>query len=212
MPIYKKLPKAKPKKPDEFISFFDRLYHKAYERGPAVVAVLIVIAIVGFGILFWHGYHERRTEKTSEKLFLATQKGKEERASVLKDIKKGNLYGPLGVWASLELANQEAEEGNCDAVISELESYTGKGENPVLRSLIELRLGGCLENKKEWQKAAKIYEGCRSDSKNDLKDWCALRLAWVKKSLGDGEGSKKIVEELLGSGAETAPAMTQAAI
>ncbi len=197
MPIYKKLPKTKAKKPDEFISFFDRLYHKAYERGPAVIAVLLVVAIVGFGILFWRGYHARRDEKTSEKLFLAAEKGKEERAAVLKDIKKANLYGPMGVWASLELANQEAAAGDCDGVIAELESYSGRSENPVLKSLIDLRLGACLEDKKEWQKAAKVYDSCRFDSKNDLKDWCALRLASVKKNLGDGDESKKILDQLL---------------
>src|SRR4030095_585004 len=215
MPIYKKLPKTKAKKPDEFISFFDRLYHKAYERGPAVIAVLLVVAIVGFGILFWRGYHARRDEKTSEKIFLATQKGKEERALVLKDIKKANLYGPMGAWASLELANQEAAAGDCDSVISELESYSGRGESPVLKSLIDLRLGACLEDKKEWQKAAKVYESCRFDSKNDLKDWCALRLASVKKSLGDWDESKRILDHLLknpSAGTDSSPSTAPSAL
>src|SRR5262245_41674082 len=205
MPIYKKLPRSKPKKPDEFISFFDGLYHKAYERGPFVLAVLAVVAIVGLGILFWRSYHEHRAEKTSEKYYQATLKGKEEQEEVLRDIKKANLYAPLGVWASLELADQASGEGACDQVLSELKPYVGHGDNGPLRSVIYLKTGGCLEDKKDWKAAEGLYQEGRSDSKNLLKDWCSLRLARVKRNLGDAEGAKKILEELLAKGSDASP-------
>jgi FimV-like protein len=211
MPIYKKLPRSKPKKPDEFISFFDRLYHKAYERGPFVIAVLAVVAIVGLGILFWRTYHEHRAEKISEKYYQATLKGKEEREEILRDIKKSNLYAPLGIWASLELADQASGEGACDQILSELKPYVGHGESAPLRSVIYLKVGGCLEDKKDWKGAENLYEQGRFDSKNLLKDWCSLHLARVKRDLGDSEGAKKILEEILAKDSEaSAPVKDEA--
>lgn len=197
MPVYKRLPRSKPKKPDEFISFFDKLYHEAYKRGPSVLAVLAVVALVGVGILFWKEFHERRAQRLSENIFDVSSKGKEEQEKTLNDIKKANLYAPLGMWASLQLANQAMDEGKCDDVIKELEMYVGHGDNAAVRSLIYQKVGVCLEQKKEWQKASELYQKASDDSRNLLKDWATLHWAQVKREAGDEEGAKKILQGLL---------------
>ena len=197
MPIYKKLPRSKPKKPDEFISFFDHLYHEAYKRGPAVLAILAVLALVGIGILFWRGYHERKATQISESIFEVSKKPKEEQEKTLQEIKKSNLYAPLGVWASLELANRAQGEGACETIVKELESYVGHGPIDSLRSLVYLKVGGCYEDRKDFKKAEEVYEKGFSDSKNYLRDWSYLRLASAKKARGDSEASQKILQEIL---------------
>jgi len=197
MPIYKKLPRSKPKKPDEFISFFDRLYHEAYKRGPAVLAVLAVLALVGTGVLFWKGYHTRKATRISESLFEASKGPKEDQEKTLNDIKKAHPYAPLGIWASLTLANQAEGEGRCESVVKELEPYVGHNSLESLKALIYLKVGTCYEDRKDLKKAQEVYEKASSDDKNPLKDWSYLRLAAVKKESGDVAGSGKILNEII---------------
>jgi tetratricopeptide (TPR) repeat protein len=197
MPIYKKLPRSKPKKPDEFISFFDHLYHEAYNRGPAVLAVVSVLALVIIGVLFWKSFHLRRTTQISESVFDVSKKGKEEQEKTLHDIKKANLYAPLGLWASLQIANRAEGEDSCKTVLKELEPYVGHGPNDPMRGLVFQKLGSCYENGKNYKEAESLYEKAASDSKNPLKDWSYLRLAMVKKELGNGTGAEKILKEIV---------------
>lgn len=212
MPVYKRLPRSKPKKPDEFISFFDRLYHKAYKNGPKVLAVLAIVALVGLGTLFWREFHSSQAQKMSDQLYRVMNQGtKEEQEKLFKDIKKGNLYAPLGMWASLELAHQAQLEGNCDKVLEELDRYVGHGENYTLRSLIYLDVGACLENKQDLKKAEEVYKQGAGDSKNFLRDWCALRLAAVEEKLGKKEEAKKRLEALLQKDSEASPAVKEQA-
>jgi predicted negative regulator of RcsB-dependent stress response len=211
MPIYKQLPRGKPKKPDEFISFFDHLYHKAYANGPMVLAVLAILALVGLGTLFWGQFHERRSEKLSEKLYEASTQGGEEQEKLLEDIKKSNLYAPLGMWASLQLANRAMDEKKCDKVIDELSRYVGHGENVTLRSLIYLKTGACFEDKKDWKKAEELYQQGRSDSKNILKDWCSLHLAAVYQAEGKKDEAKQIFDDLLQKDASASAAVKEQA-
>jgi len=198
MPIYKKLPRSKPKKPDEFISFFDHLYHEAYKRGPAVLAVVSVLALVAIGVLFWKSFHERRATQISENVFDVSKKGKEEQEKTLHEIKKANLYAPLGIWASLEIANRAEGENACQTVLKELEPYIGQGPNDSMRGLIFQKVGVCYEDGKQLKEAEELYEKAAADSKNPLKDWASLRLALVKKERGDLSGSEKMLKDMVG--------------
>jgi len=198
MPVYKKLPRSKPKKPDEFISFFDHLYHEAYKRGPAVLAVVSVLALVVIGVLFWKSFHLRKATQISETVFDVSKKGKEEQEKTLHDIKKSNLYAPLGLWASLEIANRSEGENACQTVIKELEPYVGHGSIDSMRGLVYQKVGACYEDGKNYKEAESLYEKASSDSKNPLRDWSDLRLAVVKKELGDRAGAEKILKEIVG--------------
>ncbi len=196
MPIYKQLPRSKAKKPDEFISFFDRLYHKIYAQGPLAIAVLVIFAFVGLGTLFWRGYHRSSSEKLSARLYEVSKQDRAEQEKFYSEIQRANYYSPLGMWASLQIANM-ADAQDCDKVIRQLEPYVGRGEDSVLRSLIYLKMGVCLENKKEWEKAGNLYREASRDSKNIFEDWASLKLADIKKDNGDSEGAKKILEEIV---------------
>lgn len=212
MPVYKKLPRSKPKKPDEFVSFFDRLYHKAYANGPKVLAVIAIVALVGLGTLFWHEYHSNQAQKMSNQLYqVSTQGTKEDQEKFFKEIKKANLYAPLGIWASLEIAHQAKRDANCDKVLEELDRYVGHGENNTLRSLIYLEVGACLESKENFKKAEEVYREGAADSKNFVKDWCTLRLAAVEEKLGKKEEAKKHLEALLQKDSEASPAVKEQA-
>jgi predicted negative regulator of RcsB-dependent stress response len=197
MPIYKKLPRSKPKKPDEFISFFDHLYHETYKRGPAVLAVISVLLLVGIGVLFWRSFHERRASQISESVFDVSKKGKEEQEKTLHEIKKANLYAPLGTWASLELANRADGEGACQTILKELEPYIGHGPIDSMRGLIFQKVGACYEQEKNFKAAEELYEKAASDSKNPLRDWSSFRLAMVKKEEGDLSGAEKLLKEMV---------------
>lgn len=211
MAVYERLSHKQNKKEDEFISFFDRLYHKAYANGPLVVAVAVIAVIVGLGTVFWSSFHSRRSDKLAEKIYTAGQSGSEAKEQVLQDIRKSNLYAPIGIWASLELSNAAMAQGKCDEVISDLEKYVGHGENQVLRSLVYMKIGACLENKKDWGRAQAHYSQAANDSKNFLKDWSLLRLAAVYQMQNKGEDAKKILEDLLKKDSEASPAVREEA-
>lgn len=211
MAIYERLSQKKSKKEDEFISFFDRLYHKAYANGPLVIAVMVIVVMVGLGTVFWSGFHARRSDKLAEKIYLAGQSGAESKDQLLKDIRKSNLYAPIGIWASLELANEAMKNTKCDEVLSDLDKYVGHGENEVLRSLVYLKMGVCLENKKDWKKAESLYSQASNDSKNYLKDWSLLRLAAVYQIQNKNEEAKKILEDLIKKDSEASPAVREEA-
>lgn len=199
MPLYERETKSRKINPsDEFISFFDRLYHEAYKRGPFVLVVLGVVAFVGLGILFWRQYHLYRGEKQATQIYEASKKSKSDLQNLYREIKKSFPYGPPGILASLQLANFEFEQNDCPAVIRELENYVGRSEESVLRALIPLKLGGCLEDQKDYQKAAQIYQLAGFDSKNFLKEKAQLKLAEMKLKLGEKAEAKKILEDLLG--------------
>ncbi len=211
MPIYKKLPRSKPRKPDEFVSFFDRLYHKAYARGPAVLTTLGVFLFVILGVLFWKNFHEKRSNHLAENILAASKKGPEQEMSFLREIKKTNLYAPLGLWSSLEIANLAMQKNDCDTVLKELDPYVGKGEDKVLRSLIYLRVGACLQDKKDFKRAEEVYVEGASDSRNFLRDWSLFYLATVKKNLGDTAGAQKILGEILEKDSTASPAVKEEA-
>ncbi len=211
MATYERLPQKKNKKDDEFISFFDSLYHKAYANGPIVIAVLVIAIIVGLGTVFWSAFHAKRSDKLAEKIYTAQKAGSEAEDQVLQDIRKSNLYAPIGIWASLELSNDAMKEGKCDEVISDLDKYVGHGENQVLRSLVYMKMGVCYENKKDWKNAESLYDQASSDSKNYLKDWSLLRLAAVYQAQNKTEDAKKILENLVKKDSEASPAVREEA-
>jgi len=211
MATYERLPQKKNKKEDEFISFFDRLYHKAYANGPLVIAVAVIVIIVGLGTVFWSTFHAKRSDKLAEKIFSAHQIGDKAEDEVLMDIRKSNLYAPIGIWASLELSNDAMKEGKCDDVINDLDKYVGHGENQVLRSLVYMKMGVCFENKKDWKKAESLYQQASSDSKNYLKDWSLLRLASVYQAENKKEDASKILQDLVKKDSEASPAVREEA-
>lgn len=211
MSQYNRLPNQKSRKKDEFISFFDRLYHKAYANGPLVIAVLVIALLVGMGTIFWSSFHSHRSDKLAEKIFDAGQAGSEAQDMVMNDIRKSNLYAPMGIWASLELANDAMKKNDCDTVISDLDKYAGHGENQVLRSLVYFKLGVCYENKKDWKKSESIYSQASSDSKNYLRDWSFLRLAAVYQAQNKQEDAKRVLDDLLQKDSDASPAVREEA-
>lgn len=211
MSTYERLTPRKDKKTDEFFSFFDRLYHKAYANGPLVIAILVIVLIVGLGTVFWSTFHARRADSLAEKIFLAGATGTESKDKLLTDIRKSNLYAPIGIWASLELANDAMNKGKCDEVISDLEKYVGQGENQVLRSLVYQKLGVCFENKQDWKKAQELYSKASTDSKNYLKDWSLLRLAVVYQMENKKDEAQKILQDLVKKDSEASPAVREEA-
>ncbi len=198
MSTYDRIPKNRSKKPDQFISFFDRLYHKAYENGFKIVIVLSISALVGLGVLFWRELHKSQSEKIANQLFEA--KGEESQEKIFDTIRKKNPYKTVGVWASLEIADVAAKKGDCDKVVAELTPYIGYGENRVLRSLVYQKTGTCWQAKNDLLKAEQVYQQASSDQKNFLKDWARLRLAFVLKSLHKDEEAKKVLEEIIQEG------------
>lgn len=200
MPAYDRLPKTHLKKPDQFISFFDRLYHKAYENGFKIIIVLSISALVGVGVLFWRQLHNSQTEKIANQLYEASQKSDEEQQKILNHIRKKFPYKTSGILASLEIANLQAKKEECDKILEELNPYIGYGENKVLRSLIYQQVDSCLEIKKDFLKAEEVARQAASDPKNILKDWSALRLAYFYKSAHKDNEAKKILQELIQEG------------
>ncbi len=198
MSTYDRIPKSHSKKPDQFISFFDRLYHKAYENGFKIVIILSISALVGLGVLFWRELHKSQSEKIATQLFQA--KGEEEQEKIFDTIRKKNPFKTAGIWASLEIANIASKKGNCDPVIEGLRPYVGYGENKVLRTLVYQKMGTCLQIKNDFSKAEQVYQQASSDAKNLLKDWAHLRLAFVLKSLHKDEEAKKVLEEIIQEG------------
>ncbi len=211
MAMYERLTPPKNKKEDEFISFFDRLYHKAYANGPLVIAVMVIVVLVGLGTVFWSSFHARRSDKLAEKIYVAGQSGSESKTQLLKDIRKSNLYAPIGIWASLELSDEAMKNQKCDDVLSDLEKYVGHGENETLRSLVYLKVGVCLENKKDWKKAETHYLQASNDSMNYLKDWSLLRLAAVYQIQNKKEEAQKILENLVKTDSEASPPVREEA-
>ncbi len=211
MPIYDRLPQKRNKKEDEFISFFDRLYHKAYANGPLVIAVLVICVMVGLGTVFWSFFHSKRADRLAEKIYNAGQEGSQTRDALYQEIKKSNLYAPIGIWASLELANDAMKKGACDEVLGDLDKYVGHGENQILRSLVYLKMGVCYENKKDWKRAETLYSQAFYDSKNFLKDWSQLKLAAVYQAENKREDADKILEALLRKDSEASPAVKEEA-
>lgn len=211
MAVYQGYNPKKNKNEDEFLSFFDRLYHKAYANGPLVIAVLIIVVIVGLGTVFWGSFHSMRSDKLAERIYTADQAGKEAQKELWQEIRKSNLYAPIGIWASLELSNEAMAEGKCDDVMNDLDKYIGHGENQVLRSLVYMRVGACLENKKDWGRAEGLYSQASNDSKNYLRDWSLLRLASVYQMQKKGDEAKKILEDLVKKDSEASPAVREEA-
>ncbi len=211
MAVYERLNQNKSKKEDEFISFFDRLYHKAYANGPLVIAVLVIAVIVGLGTVFWSSFHSMRSDKLAEKIYTAGQNGSEAKQELWQEIRKSNLYAPIGIWASLELSNEAMAQGKCDDVINDLDKYVGHGENQILRSLVYMRVGTCLENKKDWARAEGIYSQASNDSKNYLRDWSFLKLASVYQMQNKNEEAKKILDDLVKKDSEASPAVREEA-
>ncbi len=208
MATYKQLPQKKAKGPDEFISFFDHLYHRIYLRGPAYLAVGGIFLFVILGIIFWREFHIRSAESTSQKIYEASKKGKDEQIKVLADIRKVNPYSPLGMWVTLQMANQQED---CNEVIKDLNSYVGYGENEILRSLVYLKTGTCLENQMKWESALDLYQRASGDSNNIFRDWSHLRLAQVYRYLGKDEEMNRELEGLVSNSSKARPAIQEMA-
>ncbi len=208
MPVYKKMPRSKPKKTDEFVSFFDRLYHKAYSQGPAVIAILAIAAFVGLGYLFWQSRHQNQAEQLAERFYEASKKGVAEQEKIYSEIQRAEPYSSMGLWASLELANLK---GECKQTLTQLKPYIGYGEDETLRTLIYLKMGTCLEEVKNWKDAEDLYERAASDSRNLLRDSSKLQLARVKLALDQKEESQKILKELSEEGSKVSPMIQEQA-
>ncbi|MBL7685316.1 MAG: hypothetical protein JNK65_04685 [Deltaproteobacteria bacterium] len=213
MPIYKNMPHKhhKPNEPDEFLSFFDKLYHKIYAQGPIALATLGVFVLVGLGVFFWRSFHTNQADKLAQTLFDASKQGKEAEIKIYNDIKKANPYSPMGIYSSLQIASFDMTELKCDEVLNQLNPYVGYTTNPVLVTMIYSNVGICLENKKDFKAASDHYEKAQNDSYNLLRDWSSLRLAFVKKDLGDSQTALKIFKDLSDPESKATPAVKELA-
>jgi len=207
MPLYDHEPHTKDNGPDEFVSFFDKLYHKAYANGPLTLAILGIIAFVCLGIFFWSQFHSIQDQKLARRIYEAQKEGPEAEEKLFSDLRKKNLYAPIGIWASLELADDLMKQSQCDKVLDTLTMYVGHGEDSVLRTLVYSQVGTCLENKKDWNKAAEHYSQAADDSKNFLRDWSELRLAYAKQQLGQGDAAQRILQKLSATDSKASPAV-----
>lgn len=194
MPIYRQEPKPKKKQADEFISLVDRAFFYARERSAVVLFTAAVILFVVCSTWFWRYYHSKQEQKMASQFYEIKSKTSDEQIKIYSDLVKKYRYAPLGIWMSLQLANLQTDK--CEDVLKTLSDYVGHGENASLRALTYLKMGTCLENKKDWAAAIEVYEKAYYDSANPLKDTARLRQAFVLKAQSKNEEAKKIFEEL----------------
>lgn len=201
----------KPRKTDRFLAFLQKISVWVYENGFKALSIFAVLALVVGGVVFWRNFHARKAYRLSEKLFEATQSGGENREKILREMKKEFPFKPLGIWASLELSPKELNEKNCPQILEELQPYVGKGDQPILRSLVYQKVGACLEIENQLQKAEELYAQAGKDSKNILKDYAKLSLALVQKQQNKIEEAKTTLRGLTEGSKEVSEPVQQMA-
>jgi predicted negative regulator of RcsB-dependent stress response len=183
-------------KPDEFQSLTQKVLSYAKENtqkvyiGLAVLGVVVIAAIIV--TLLTQSSHRRVTDMEAEALkyydINSPVPGTKPMGAVDRLKKAKDLFGQAADSADFALyykANSDMELGDIDAAIAGYVKLKEKTKDPVLTSLVDMRLAEAYILKGDTQKAVAAYMDDIKAEKGLMKDMAHYKLAGIYLKAGE---------------------------
>ncbi len=208
MAQYNRPPTVKPKKPDEFISFFDHViqFFINHQNIFYITCAAVIVVFGSYGL--YKFYSGRKIEKLSTEYYKAESSSGQASIPLWQNLEK-KAPSPLQQVAQLQMAGEYLQEKNFKEAAMTFEEV-GQEKSFLLSSLALLAQGEALENNRQYSDALTVYQNL-SQKKNDPYQYHAkLGMARALLGLGKGTEAETILFELQEKGSN-APEMIKSA-
>lgn len=200
MAQYKRLPRGKEKKVDDFVNWADHIYLWLFNRKKQVISLLFTCLIIGLITLLIWGYFSHQAGKASD-LFAkaeAAESGSDTQIGILDNLVKKYKGTRSGHLARLWLGDIWLSKGEFEKSKDYYESLiTASNRYGTIRILALHDLAEGFEAKGEFKEAASYYMRAYNDPANSLKPFSYFQAARCYRLAGEKEEAKKIYQELL---------------
>jgi tetratricopeptide (TPR) repeat protein len=209
VPQYNRPPKAKAARPDEFISFFDRLT-RYFIRHQMKFWVLIGAALLAFGAYTIHKYRQgQKMNEVALDYWKADEAPAESALSAWQGVEKLNPPAPLKEVVGLRLGGAFSDQKNWKDAAGALQDPASHSFQ--LQSVARLAEAAALENNGDFAKALESYRRVADSAEDPFRFRAKLGMARSYFATGENGEAEKILYALLVKGSDAPDPVQNAA-
>jgi tetratricopeptide (TPR) repeat protein len=211
MAQYNRPPKQKAQKPDEFISFFDRLVRYFYVHQQKFI-VLVAAAVLGLGI---YGLYRIKVSRDIQKFsidYMEAEKAPSDKSLELwKKFAEMKPPAQLPELIVLQIGGNYVSAKDWSEAAKAFQS-NGNSSSKILRMLSQLAYAGSLENAKQYSQAFEAYQKISQDMGNPFQEEGRLGQARCLSGMGKDSDAETILIQLIAKGSEAPQSVKAAAL
>lgn len=166
MPIYKQLPRTKPKHADELVTWAHKTVRWIEANWRVVLVGIVAVILLSAGALGARAWLIKRHVATSERLYNALKLPLDEKIKSLEVLINGS--GKVASLARLKLGDALYERGDYQGV-EEVLSPLKKSRNMVFKTLAYHNIASALKAKGDFAGAAKVLREVAEEDDNPVR-------------------------------------------
>ena len=201
MPQYNRPPKARPKKADEFVSFFDHVtrYFMIHQMKFWTLLAAGVVALGGYGIYRYR--ISQRLHDLAVEYMQAEQTPPAEAATAWQSFAKQNPPSPLAQIVGLQLGGAYAQNQQWNEAAQAFQK-SATSKSFLLESVAKLAAATSMENAKNYSQALDSYRAVAEQASNPFRYRGKLGMARCYAGMGQGSDAENILLQLLVKGSD----------
>ena len=211
MAQYNRPPRVKPAKPDEFISFFDRVVRYCLHHQSKFYALVAagVLALAGYGI---YQYKAGRDAQNFAADYYQAESASESQASnTWENLLKMNPPGSLPDLIRLQWGGDLAKQQKWEEA-AKIFASNEASRSILLKDLSRFSQAVALENAGQWDSAYRIYQALADGKSSVLVSEARLGMARALSGQKKDQEAEVILLQLIGKGSDASAAIKAAAL
>lgn len=211
MAQYNRPPRVKPAKPDEFISFFDRVVRYCLQHQYKFYAVLAagVLGLAAYGIYQFKA--GRDAQNFAADYYKAETTTESQASQTWEELLKKNPPGRLPDLIRLQWAGDLAKQQKWEEAVKIYAANEASGST-LLKDLSSFSQAVALENAGQWDSAYKIYQILADGKGSPLVSEARLGMARALSGQKKDQEAEVILLQLIGKGSDASAAIKAAAL
>lgn len=213
IPTYKRLPRGKEKRHDEFIDWSMHVMIWVKEHWAGVLELVAFAGIAVAVVIGASAYGKSRAEKAAMALYQAQKlaSGSEERATALKGVVEDFPRSFAGKSALMEIGEGQIAKGDSAAAIESLRTLADRSRSqPLFRIAALHRMASAQAAKGEWLLAAETFRKAAADPGNVLALTSELLAGICLERAGDAAAAVQLYQRIIKDAGENDRAVRDA--
>jgi len=211
MAQYNRPPRVKPPKPDEFISFFDRVvrYFLIHQNKFYLLIAAVALGFAGYGLYLYKA--SRDAHNFAAAYWEAEQTPESQASQTWENLLKQSPPGHLPELIRLQWGGDLGRQ-NKWAEAAKAFQANDASSSTLLKELSRLSQAIALENSGQWQPAYDLYSGLAELKGSPLQSEARLGMARSLSGLGKDDEAETILLQLIVKGSDAPQAVKSAAL